>query len=191
TRPCAPGQDPLKDPTRITCQRPYEGNGARLYDGSRKPTRSILGLTDQEINAITAPPGYIQLANDAVFQARGISVTYTQGTALEANQQFLLAIIRHAWGDRPIFFASTTNIQFDMQLYPYVARQGLAFKLVTPEESRGLLSMTPEGAQYNPIFGAYANVNAGERLLAGGGVMLRHLEDRKHWPDDPTPQIPL
>ncbi|HEX6751000.1 MAG TPA: DUF2723 domain-containing protein [Longimicrobium sp.] len=191
TRPCAAGQDPLADPTRITCQRPYGGNGARLYDGSKKPTRSILGMTDQEIDAMTAPPGYIQLASDAVFQARGVSITYKQGTALEANQQLLLAIIRQAWGDRPIFFASTTNIQFDMQLYPYVARQGLAFKLVTPEEGRGLLSMTPEGAQYNPIFGAFSNVNAGERLLAGGGFMTRGLENRKHWADDATRNIPI
>ncbi|HEX8242084.1 MAG TPA: DUF2723 domain-containing protein [Longimicrobium sp.] len=191
TRPCAAGQDPLKDPTRITCQRPYPGNGPRLYDGSRRPTRSILGMSDSEIDAMTAPPGYIQLNTDAVFQARGVAVTYRQGTALEANQQLLLAIIRQAWGDRPIFFASTTNIQYDMQLYPYVARQGLAFKLVTPQEGESLLSMTPPGAQFNPIFGAYANVAAGERLLTQGGFVLRDLQDRPHWADDATRNIPI
>ncbi|MBV9109095.1 MAG: hypothetical protein JO306_06800, partial [Gemmatimonadetes bacterium] len=120
-----------------------------------------------------------------------ISVTYKQGTPLEANQQLLLAIIRQAWGDRPIFFASTTNIQYDMQLFPYVARQGLAFKLVTPQEGSQMLSMTPPGAQYNPVFGAYANVPAGERLLAQGGFMLRNLQDRSHWADDATRNIPI
>ncbi|HEX8906521.1 MAG TPA: DUF2723 domain-containing protein [Longimicrobiaceae bacterium] len=190
TRPCAAGQDPMKDPTRIVCQRPYPGNGPRLYDGSFRPTRAILGMSDAEIDAMTSPPGYIQLGQDAVFQARGVSVTYKQGTALEANQQLLLAIIRQAWGDRPIFFASTTNIQYDMQLYPYIARQGLAFKLVTPEEGRSMLSMTPNGAQYNPVFGQYSNVNAGERLFRQG-FMLRNLQNRPHWADDATRNIPI
>ena len=40
TRPCPAGVDPLADPTRIICQRPFDTRtGPRFYDASHRPTR--------------------------------------------------------------------------------------------------------------------------------------------------------
>jgi hypothetical protein len=96
------------------------------------------------------------------FSARGIQVPIPQGKYLYASDQFLLSIIKQAWGDRPIFFASTTNVQYDLGLFPYVARQGLAFKLVTPQEGQALVKM-PEGSDYSPGAGRVHEPPVGEQ----------------------------
>lgn len=190
TRPCAPGQNPDSDPTRILCQRPFDTRtGPRFYDASRRPTRSILSLSDQDIDAVARSQVTQVTEAGTFFSARGIEVPIPQGKYLYASDQFLLSIIKQAWGDRPIFFASTTNVQYDLGLFPYVARQGLAFKLVTPQEGQSLVKM-PEGNDYSPVLGAYMNRDVGRRLL-DQTFQLHGLATRPHWADDATRNIPI
>ncbi|HKP74470.1 MAG TPA: DUF2723 domain-containing protein [Longimicrobiaceae bacterium] len=192
TQPCTGGRNFASDPTRIICQRPFDAaTGPRFYDASRKPTRPILGLSDAEIDAIAAT-GVMQVTEaGTIFTARGISVDIPQGKYLYASDQFLLSIIKQAWGDRPIFFASTTNVQFDLGLMPYVARQGMAFKLVTPQEGAapGMVRI-PQGSDYAPVFGAYMNPGVGRQLL-NNVFQLHGIATRKHWSDDATRNIPI
>ncbi|HEU4561916.1 MAG TPA: DUF2723 domain-containing protein [Longimicrobium sp.] len=189
TAPCGPNENPASDETRIICQRPYPGAGPRAWQAGRAPTRSIFGLTDEQIDAVVA--GQVMQVTEAgtYFSARGVQVPIPQGKYLFASDQFVLSIIQQAWGDRPIFFASTTNVQFDLGLAPYVARQGMAFKLVTPQEGARLLKM-PQGNEYTPVLGAYMDVNNGAHLL-NRVFMLRGLQDQSHWPDDATRNIPI
>jgi len=188
TTPCKPGQDPMSDPTRIICQRPYPGNGPRVYQAPHAPTRSIFGLNDAQIETV-ARGQLMQVTEEGTFfSARGIQVPIPQGKYLFASDQFVLSIIQQAWGDRPIFFASTTNVHYDLGLAPYVARQGMAFKLVTPTEAQRLLAMPTR--EYSPVLGAYMDVNNGSNLL-NKVFMLRGLEDRPHWADDATRNIPI
>jgi hypothetical protein len=190
TRPCVNGLNPESDPTRIICQRPFDPRtGPRFYDASHKPTRSIFGLTDQQIDAISAAQVTQVTQSGMFFSARGIEVPIQQGRYLTAADQFLLSIVLQAWGDRPIFFASTTNVQYDLGFLPYVARQGMAFKLVTPQEGRTLVKM-PEGGNYSPVLGAYMNAAVGRRLLTET-FQLHGLENRDHWADDATRNIPI
>jgi hypothetical protein len=189
TRPCPPGRSPDADPTRIVCQRPFVPRLAPQFSATRPPTRPILGYSDLEIEQITAPPQFIRLDQDASFHARGITLDFPAGMALESNQQFLLAIVSYAWGDRPIFFASTTNVQNDLGMQRYVARQGLAFKLVTPQEGQALQPMPTEN-DYSAVLGAYMNTDAGATLLTKT-FQLRDLGDRAHWTDDATRNIPI
>jgi hypothetical protein len=70
-----------------------------------------------------------------------------------------------------------------------VARQGLAFKLVTPQEGQALVRM-PEGSDYSPVLGAYMNPQVGRRLLTET-FQLHGLENRSHWSDDATRNIPI
>ena len=190
TRPCAAGQNPDSDPTRIICQRPFDPRtGPRFYDASHRPTRPILGLSDQDIDLVARSQVTQVTEAGMFFSARGIEVPIPQGKYLYASDQFLLSIIKQAWGDRPIFFASTTNVQTDLGLSPYVARQGLAFKLVTPQEGQALTKM-PEGNDYSPVLGAYMNAQVGRRLL-DQTFQLHGLETRPHWADDATRNIPI
>ncbi|HSU16078.1 DUF2723 domain-containing protein [Longimicrobium sp.] len=188
TSPCN-GRNPASDPTRIICQRAYDpATSPRFYNGTRAPTRPILALSDAQILGTAQTPA-IQVADTSTyFRARNIEVKLPQGAYVEPKERFVLEIIRNAWGDRPIFFASTTNEQYDLGLAPYVARQGLAFKLVTPEESRALQPM-PTGRDFNPVLGAYYDIRQGQQLL--DNVFQFHgLADKPHWADDATRNIP-
>ncbi|HEX8695734.1 MAG TPA: DUF2723 domain-containing protein [Longimicrobium sp.] len=189
TRPCRNPGDALRDPTRIICQRPYDaGRGPSFYAGAPAPTRSILGMSDDEINAIARGSGQV-LSQDQVFEARGVQVVFPANKYLLPADLFVLSIIKTAWGDRPIYFASTTNVQYDLGLYPHVARQGLAFKLVTPEEGARLMKM-PGGDQFNPMLGAYMDVDRSASLL-GQTFQLHDVLDKPHWTDDATRNIPV
>ncbi len=189
TQPCAtPGN--TGDPTLITCQRPYDPETAPdWYQVERSPTRSVLPLTDEEIDAVTGF-GYTQLPADMIFEARGVRVPLQAGTILPAADQFILTIVSQAWGDRPVYFAMTTNAHQNIGLGPHVARQGLAFRLVTPDEvaAEGLVAM-PQDAAYSAIFGAYLDVERTRRLL-WEDFIYRDILSKPRWPDASTRGIP-
>ncbi|MBW3630456.1 MAG: DUF2723 domain-containing protein, partial [Gemmatimonadetes bacterium] len=155
TTPCArPGQA-AEDLTRAICQREFDpAKTPPIYRNARYPTKTILPLPDQEIDLVTQY-GYVQLSDSVAYEARGITTGFPAGTTLPAADQFILTIIKQAWGDRPIYFAATTNAHRNLGLDRYVARQGVAYKLLTPEESRapGMLPM-PQNDQFSPIYGA-------------------------------------
>ena len=190
TRPCQrPGQW-AEDPTRIICQRAYDqANGPKLYDGRRAPTRSILPLTDQEIlGVVTQQPFYTP--QEMIFEARGIQATIPAQKPILPADQFLLSMIKGAWGDRPIYFAGTTNVQFELGLYPFIERQGMVFKLVAPQDlAQGTLTM-PAGQNYSAVLGAYLNVERNQRLV-NEVFQLHGVEQRPHWTDDATRNIPM
>lgn len=188
TRPCERPEQWREDPTRIICQRSFEPETAPDFYAAlaSAPTRSILPLTDAQIEQTTR--GAIQVPQDVVFEARGIQTTLPAGTVLAPADQFILRIIREAWGDRPIYFAATTNRHRELRLHPYVARQGVAYKLVHPDEA-ALLQAMPQDLPISPVFGAYLDVERTQRLLFETFV-YRDLIHRPHWPDDATRGIP-
>src|SRR5690606_19418865 len=84
TTPCETPGDAERDPTRIICQRQYVPTGPEgLYpENPRYPTRSILPLSDAEIDR-TAAMGYIALPEPQTFTARGITARFEAGTVLQ------------------------------------------------------------------------------------------------------------
>jgi hypothetical protein len=190
TTPCEqPGQAAI-DRTRIICQREFDPTTAPpLYGEARYPSMSVLPIADHDIDRATQF-GYIQLPQEVAFEARGIQTTFPAGTVLPAADQFILNILRNAWGDRPIYFASTTNSHRNLGLDRFVARQGVAYKLLTPEEAAAptLLAM-PQDSPFAPVFGAFLDVSRTEHLLSDVFV-FRDLIDRPHWTEDATRGIP-
>jgi hypothetical protein len=132
----------------------------------------------------------VQLPQDVIFEARGARAELPAGTVLPAADQFVLTIIRTAWEDRPVYFASTTNVHRKLGLDRYVARQGVAFKLLTPEETEGegLIPM-PQDQPMSPIYGAFLDLPRTEALVHDEFV-YRDLVDRRYWTDDATRGIP-
>jgi hypothetical protein len=190
TRPCPRGSgQALEDPTVIVCQRPFQSSAStRFYDSAPRPTRAIFSLTDANIDAVARSQGMV-VPQDAVFEARGIQVGIQANKYLQPADQFVLQIIKDAWGDRPIYFASTTNVQYELGFYPHVARQGLAFKLVTPQEGASMLKM-PDGEQFNPMLGAYIDADRSARLM-NDVFQVNGMLARPHWTDDATRNIPV
>ncbi|HEX8450634.1 MAG TPA: DUF2723 domain-containing protein [Longimicrobium sp.] len=189
TKPCTrPGQAD-EDPTRIICQRPFDASKApRFYDGRRVPTRTILPLTDDEIRGVMNQGAFLT-SQDMVFEARGIQAVIPAQRPITPADQFLLTMVKHAWGDRPFYFAGTTNVQFDLNLYPHVERQGMVFKLVNPQDAGKALRM-PEGQNYSAVLGAYLDPERNRRLVEEA-FEFHGVENRPHWTDDATRNIPM
>ena len=144
----AADEDPLADPTRILCQRPYtapegvEDIYASLMvprdtqgvpvtppgPGQRPPTKSIVPLGDAEIDTIANTPPYY-LSEERTFSAAGIRSTLPQNDVIIPADMFMAAIIQTSLGDRPVYFAMTTAAYDELRLRPFLIRQGVAFKL--------------------------------------------------------------
>ncbi|MBI3081755.1 MAG: hypothetical protein HYY94_02355, partial [Gemmatimonadetes bacterium] len=128
SRPCD-GRDPLADPRVIVCQRPFEPETAvSAYRGGTwsPPTRAILGWNDDEIRGLfdsALPRGAWR------FVAGEIDTVIPAEVRLLPNDLFILGIIQHSIGDRPIYFASTTDAFRPLQLDRYLVRQGLAYRV--------------------------------------------------------------
>ncbi len=190
TRPCErPGQA-AEDRTRILCQREFDADrAAPIYAGAAYPVDTILPLTDEEIESVTRF-GYTQLPQQMSFEVRGLRVPMAAGTILTAADQFILAIIQNAWGDRPIYFAMTTQTHHNLGLQGFVARQGLAFRLMAPEEVSGDgLVPIPADHPYLAVTGAYVDVPR-TRSLLWEEFVYRDLPGWRRWPDDSTRGIP-
>jgi hypothetical protein len=194
TSPCAPGEDPAADKTRIVCQRPYEAaKGPKFYDGSRKPTKSILAsLNEQQIDQIAGTPPFLTQTGQ-LFQVGNIQAMIRQGEVMLPADLFLGHIIMNALQDRPIYFATTTQAYDELSLGGHILRQGLAFKLIdgpiTIDPSKGIIPMPPE------IVAATGPVLDFPRTLAlVDSVFVHHKgfpEDFGNWVDGATQQIPM
>jgi hypothetical protein len=192
TQPCPEPNAALADPTRIICQRPYETEPLPGFYGTPSPpTRTILPLTDAEIAQATAwPGGYTRLPADVVFEARGIQAVLPADKVLTPADRFLLQIVRSAWGDRPVFFASTTNAMYELDLWRHVTRTGFGFRLTAPDETEGLLQM-PTGENFSPLLGSYMDVERHRGLLDQVFSYRAMGAERRNWPDDATRNIPM
>jgi hypothetical protein len=189
TKPCERPNQALEDPTRIICQRPFEADKApALYRPlARVPRGSILPISDAEIDGITRTS--LPVSQDMIFAARGIQAHIRAGTNLLPADQLLLHIVQRAWGDRPIYFAATTNVQFDLGFYPFTERQGMAFKLITPQEAAGAIPIPIED-EMAALTGAYVRVDR-NRALLHDAFQYHGLDRRAHWTDDATRNIPM
>jgi hypothetical protein len=190
TRPCPAPNAWARDPTRIICQRPFDPRHAPAFYRSlaRAPRQTILPLSDAQIQAI-ANPGYTVLTAPQVFESRGIRVEYPAGTVLTAADQFILWILKTTWGDRPVYFAATTNKHLELGLGNHVVRQGVALKLVTPQEAAMGDYVRVTDPQAASVLGAYIDVPRTAALL-DRVLVHRDLLRRPHWVDDATRGIP-
>lgn len=190
TTPCIRPGEADADPTRIICQRQFDPEkSVPIYSEDPYPTDTILPLTDEEIETVTRL-GYTQLPQNVTFEARGVRVELPAGMILTAADQFILSIIRHAWGDRPIYFAMTTQTHRNLGLADHVVRQGVAYRLITPEEAAsGDFVAVPREHPWLSITGPYVDVERTNELL-WNQFIYRDLPGWSRWVDDATRGIP-
>jgi hypothetical protein len=204
TEPCGPGQDPSDDWTVIQCQRPYTFDntdaayvtdptqaGERVpivVDRVEAPTRSILPLTDEQIEEAAA--AYSRLDQSVTLQIGQIQAQLPGGQYLAPWQRFALTLLVESIDDRPIYFASSGNAAASLGIQPYLVRQGLAFRLHDglPEENAAFTRL--DDSPYSPITGAWLDTER-TRLLAEEVFLHRGgLPEWDHWPDIATLGIP-
>ena len=213
TAPCAQGQSPADDPTRIICQRPYQPeDGPDFYDAMAQggdpagvsaerrlppaPAKTILPLTDQQIDGVAATMPF-RTEQPQLFRAGRIESTVQPGTVVVPADIFLAQIINASLGDRPIYFAMTTAAFENLNLYPYLLRQGVALKLhdgpLADDPARGIARVPQEllGESLARLTGPYMDVTRTEQLLSS--VFVHHdgfPADWGHWVDAATDGIP-
>ena len=207
TEACPPGIEPLEDPTRITCQRPFlpdqipesyrpmlmAGDAPASAGGSavREPTRSIIPISDEEVDEIAnTPPYYLDQAR--VFRAGSIESVLPENSVMIPSDVFMAYMITTALGDRPIYFAMTTQAYEELSLRPYLIRQGVAFKLhdgpVEADSARGIVAAPREAMS---LMGAWVDLPRTELLLSDVFVHRGGFPDWGHWVDSATEGIPF
>ncbi|MBI4519950.1 MAG: hypothetical protein HY701_03885, partial [Gemmatimonadetes bacterium] len=211
TAPCAAGQDPLADPTRSVCQRPYETQGVNAVYTSepesggeqdvtllalayplQAPSGSILPLDDETIDRI-ALGGLYRVGEPLTYEAGAVTATIASGVILQPWHYFAIAILRSSLGDRPIYFASTTNAYEPLGLTQMLVRQGLAYKL----HNGSLETASPPGvvalqaSALNAVTGRWLDVDRTNALVWDVFVHRGGIPDEwRFWPDKPTRGIP-
>ncbi len=200
TRPCD-GRDPLADPTVIICQRPFEPEKAiDLYREQewKVPTRSILTLSDAELDALPdchprTPFGACDVFRDTLAIPIGEATAIVRpGQNLTRNDILMLSVMQTSAGDRPVYFASTTGSYERFNLQRYLVRQGTAFKLlpreITSEDS--LMLLPPQTRAQFGLTPFWLDMERTERLV-NDHYIYRDLPDWTFWPDLSTNGIPL
>ncbi len=195
TRPCAPGVSPTDDPTRIICQRPYVHDPKTpFYDAlARAPTRSISKLSNDEIDRIANTPPF-ETREALSFKADRLENTIPQGKVLLPADVFMTEILTQALGDRPVYYATTTQTYDDLNLGHFLIRQGVAFKLndgpVVPDPATGIVAQ-PAESQFSAITGPFIDLPRSDALLWRVFVHSNGFpESRTHWVDKATEGIP-
>lgn len=208
TQPCPPGVSAEDDPSRIICQRQFrpdleadfyrdfvqrEGTYALNEPGRRPPTRSILPLTDQEIDQIASTPPYLT-QQPMSFNVHNLSTVIPENRPMYPADIFLAQILDAALEDRPIYFAMTTAAYENLNLREFLIRQGVALRLnngpVQPDPDRGIWQVPP--GQLAGIIGPFVDVPRTEQLLSEVFIHRGGLPDRwGHWVDSATDNIPI
>lgn len=213
TTPCPAGRSAQDDPTRIICQRAYQSeDGPAVYaaiaqagdsagvsaqpQAGGPPTRTILPLTDEQIREVTETPPF-RTAEAQVFRAGQVETVLPAESVVVPADIFMAQIINAAAGDRPIYFAMTTAAYDNLQLFPYLVRQGVALKLRdgAPGEdpARGILRVPVEitGQALGNLIGPFVDVPRTEQLVS---EVFRHRggfpDEWGHWVDAATDGIP-
>ena len=209
TEPCPPDVDPLADETRIACQRPFQPEqipeayrpllmaGDRPVSagpsGIRVPTRSIVPITDEVIDEVAnTPPYYLDQAR--IFRAAEgrIETVLPENSVMIPSDVFMAYMITTAVGDRPIYFAMTTQAYEELSLRPYLIRQGVAFKLnegpVQADSARGIVPVPREAMS---LMGSWVDLPRTEMLLNDVFVHRGGFPDWGHWVDSATEGIPF
>jgi len=208
TAPCPAGLDPMEDPSRILCQRPYTAentNAAYVADSAQAqgkvplilrhpltvPTKSILPLDDQTIDRVAG--SYSQLQAAQVLRLGNVETQLHEGQILYPWMQYALVLINNSIDERPIYFASSASAASDLGLDAYLVRQGLAYKLndgpLDQETPPGVLHMAR--SPYTSVTGDWVDVPRTETLMDRVFVHHSGIPDAwGHWPDASTIGIP-
>jgi hypothetical protein len=210
TTPCEAGVEPLDDPSRIICQRPYQPEqGPEVYaqglistdqpgltpaqipPGRRPPTESIMPLTDEQIDEVANTPPYL-LGENRVFRAGAIETVLPVNTVTIPADVFMAAIVSSAIDDRPIYYAMTTQGFEELNLGGFLIRQGVAFKLnngpVQADSARGIYEVEDE--RLSAFTGPFIDLPRTEMLLSEVFLHRGGFPEWGHWVDSATEGIP-
>ena len=155
------------------------------------PTKSILPLSDEQIDQVTNNPPF-RMGENREFRAGNIQSVIPADEVMLPADILLGYIITNSIGDRPIFFATTTQAFDELRLGGQVLRQGVAFKLVNGPIVPDNKTIFTNMEQFAGATGPYTDLPRTAELAHN--VFVHHKgfpDDFKAWVDIATQQIPL
>ncbi len=192
TKPCPEGVDPLATPTVVVCQRPFDAESAVAPYADHPapaPTRSIIGMTDEELDLL----GYLfQFPRDTTIAVNEwVTATLAAGDVVSFGDVMVFHILRESLSDRPVYFAATAPPVYGRwRFQPHLMRQGLAHKVVN-----GPLVETPDTLSLaeNVPLGTVPWIHRSRtRELLWNVFQIDYLLGWDLWPEPSTRQsIPL
>ncbi|WP_419162799.1 DUF2723 domain-containing protein [Candidatus Palauibacter sp.] len=187
TTPCEPGESPADSPTTIVCQRPFDPDtAASLYRrmAVAPPTRSVVPLSDEEIDAL---PEVREVPEDSAYRVSDwVTAAVRGGERVQRWDIMVFQIARQSLGDRPVYFAATAWPVWDAWgLQPHLVRHGLAFKLMDRplEPSDTLVNV---GEHFPNSFWPPWNERERSRELIDDVFLVDALLEWEEWPEPST-----
>ncbi len=175
----------LQELTSPGRQRPFDpAQGAGIHQApSAPPTRSITGLTHDQMDAVARA----RLPQDVTVSFPQLAVTFPEGTVLDRSAQLAIAIIHDSIAERPIYFAAVGGMMSQLGMEPWGVHHALAVKL----EFRGLEAPQPPGlVKGSPQYGAEWFHLERSLKLYQEVYSFRAIRDRPLWQDRSTLNIP-
>jgi hypothetical protein len=160
------------------------------------PERSILTMSEGRIDSIpelySANPYNFLIEEPVDMQVGDLAFTIPGERILLPADVFLLNIIQNAVGDRPVYFATTTQAYDRIGLGGNLVRHGIALKLmespIQPSAADGIHAMPASIG----IPGRYVDLPRTDALLWDVFVHRGGLPDEwEFWPEPSTRNIPL
>jgi hypothetical protein len=171
----------ITDPSR---QRPFlpEQDAEGLFDDVPAPTRSILTLTPEQMDAV----GTTRLTQDFTIPLGSLAVQYPAGMVLNRGQLLALTMIRDAVQERPIHFSSVAGILSELGLDAWSVRLGMSMKLIQDDPANHPERYTAIAAQLGGDW-----VDWDRTLhLAENVFLYEGIRDRAIWADRASLNIP-
>jgi hypothetical protein len=175
----------LKRHTAPDAQREFDPDLVPgLYEDRPAPTRSIVGLGEEEMNQV----GAARLQQDLTIPFPTLAVTYPEGMVLDRSHQLALSIIHDSIDERPIYFSATGGMLNELGLRQWGVRHGLATKL----ELRSLGDESSAGfSQGSADLGGEWFALEHSLKLYQDVYQYRSILGRPIWQDRATLNIPL
>ena len=177
--------------TRQLVRRPvyaYDAaKGPAIYRGRewKRPTGSPLKMTPEQADLV---PLFQELPGPQTFRAGTIEATVDpqalQNGVLERADHFVLQMIRDSYGERPMYFSSTSGgYARQLGLGNYLLTQGLARRVMPtpPTAAAGIVAVQGEG---------FVDVARSKALWTTVFEAPRSLIRRGDWVDQPSVMIP-
>jgi hypothetical protein len=172
TRPCPPGVDPDRAPTRIVCQHPFVPGAlpaplvqAGWTRSTHPPRDTVLPLSDGQIQQVAL--GSFVAPQPMTLRAGAIHTTIRRGTALLPSDTFTATILKHTLGRRPIYFMPASPAVAKLGLFSHTVREGITWRI----ENGPVDQDTPKGVErlpenrLTPVAGAAIDLGTTDTLV--------------------------
>ena len=162
-----------------------------IYGNPRAPTRPILHAVGRWRSRRSTPTRPASCRRGLTFEARGHDACRCPtGQELYPAHHLVLLMMQGAWGDRPIYFAATTNTHLELGLVRAGGAAGARVQAAAAGGDGGARAHA-HGRQRGAVHGRLLRRAPATRRCSTACSSSAACPTRAVWPDDATRNIPM